>query len=114
MGATAAAILIRKEKDLVEHFQSARATNDANALTLDALQIDNKMVFRRLLKRAVIRETSRGTYYLDVPSWNGMRETRRNRAFVIMLVALIILVLPIAVFRLFGPARAATPTEIAQ
>jgi hypothetical protein len=88
MGAAAAAIIIRKEKDLVAHFQQARAVSAATAQTLGALRIDEGIALRRLRERAVIREAAPGTFYLDEPSWAALRYVRRRLMTVMLLLAL--------------------------
>jgi len=87
MGAAAAAIIIKREKDLVEHFRRARATSPQTAQSPDALGVeDNNFIWRRLVGSAVIREGTGGAYYLDEPSWEAMGR-RRRRLAVIVLVA---------------------------
>jgi hypothetical protein len=95
MGATAAAIIIRKEKQLVAHFQQAQATTPAMAQTMAALGIDEGTALRRLRTRAVIREGAPGSLYLDEPSWQALRKTRL-RMVIVMLV--IVIALAIAAF----------------
>ena len=110
MGAAYAAIVIRREKDLVAHFELARATSPASAQSLQALQVEDNHFFRRLEKRAVIRQSPTGLYYLDQPSWNAMNATRR-RTMIIMVaiaVALAVLVAFTATMRLFPGASPGT------
>lgn len=90
MGATAAAIMIRKERDVVERFLFSGATSEAGALTLNELGIDSDFALRRLQDRAVIRETSRGTFYIDELSWHAMRKTRRARVIGLLIVILVL------------------------
>ena len=97
MGA-AAAVIIRKEKDLVAHFRDARAVSPDTAQSLGALRVDEEaMAWRRLRNRAVIRQGAPGTYYLDEPSWEALGRIRRR----LMLVALIVL-LGVAALALAG------------
>jgi hypothetical protein len=88
MGAVAAAIIIRREKDLVAHFRTAGSMSAASAQTLSALRIEDGMILRRLRKRAVIRESAPGTFYLDEPSWLAIRGIRRRMVTVMLLVVL--------------------------
>jgi hypothetical protein len=88
MGTTAAIIIIRKEKDLVSHFQQAQAVSLATAQSLGALGVGDGTALRRLRSRAVIREASPGTFYLDEPSWLALGRTRRR----LILIALLIVV----------------------
>jgi hypothetical protein len=94
MGASAAAaIVIKREKDLVEHFRNAGATSPQTAQSPDALGVDfNNLVWRMLAKDAVIREGAVGgdAYYLDEPSWEALGR-RRRRVAVIVGIAVIAL-----------------------
>jgi len=85
---TTAAIIIRKEKDLVEHFQQARAVSPATAQSLSALRLDDGTALTHLRSRAVIREGAAGTFYLDEPSWLALGRIRRR----IILIAVLIVV----------------------
>lgn len=84
MGAAAAAIIIKREKDLVEHFRNAGATSPQRAQTPGALGVeDDNMIWRILVDRAVIREEAAGAYYLDEPSWEALGRRRRRMAIVV-------------------------------
>src|SRR5215467_2206967 len=84
MGAAAAAIIIKREKDLVEHFRNAGATSPQRAQTPGALGVeDDNLIWRILVKGAVIREAAAGAYYLDEPSWEALGRRRRRMAIII-------------------------------
>lgn len=89
MGAVFTAVIIRKEKDLVSHFQQARAISVATARTLGTLQVDEDGTLRRLRQRAVIREGCPGTFYLDEPSWLALQFVRRRLVGVAVLLAVV-------------------------
>jgi hypothetical protein len=102
MGASAAAaIIIKREKDLVEHFRRAGATTPPAAQSPDALGVEENFIWRRLADSAVIRASSPGTYYLDESSWEALGR-RRRRLAVIALFAAVLLAL---VFYLMGASR---------
>jgi hypothetical protein len=88
--AAAAAVIIRKEKDLVAHFQSAGAIAAGAAKSPDELGVHERLAWERLVHRAVIREAAPGRYYLDEPSWVALRHTRRRMALIlgILMIAL--------------------------
>ncbi|MEO8000206.1 MAG: hypothetical protein ABI852_22340, partial [Gemmatimonadaceae bacterium] len=86
MGAGIAAVIIRREKDMVEHFVQQRATSVDTAQSLDGLRIEHNMIFRRLEDRAVIRQGAGGTYYLDEPSWKAVRRTRQRMLTVVVVI----------------------------
>jgi hypothetical protein len=64
----AAAVLIRRAKQLVARLESGRA-------------------WARLEGGAVIRATPDGRFYLDSPSWEARERTRVRRLALVMLVA---------------------------
>lgn len=86
-----AAIIIRREKDMVSHFVQQRATSVESAQTLDALRVEHNMIFRRLEDRAIIRQGKNGTYYLDEQSWLAVRRTRQRVLTVVILIAVLLL-----------------------
>jgi hypothetical protein len=98
MGAAVAAVIIRKEKDLVAHFRSTGAQNAESARTVSELGVEESFVWRRLIDRAVIREARPGAYYLDEPSWEALQNSRRRMAImVILIVVLLAVVLVVSV-----------------
>ena len=75
MGAAAAVIMMR-ERRLVEAFTLAAATSPDRALPVETLGVDyDALALRRLQQRAVIREGAPGRFYLDVPSWQALRRS---------------------------------------
>ena len=91
MGATAAvAVIVRKERELVDHLRSVGAVSTDTARTLTQLGADQGLAWRRLVERAVIRSTPVGTWYLDEPSWMALRRMRRRLAFVLAAIGLIV------------------------
>ena len=89
MGASAAAaIVIRREKDLVAHFRAAGAIAATNARSPSELGVHEQMAWDRLVDRAVIREAEPGRYYLDEASWKALRNMRRRMAVLLGIVLL--------------------------
>ncbi len=86
--AGAAAIIIRREKELVGHFRQMSALTPGSAQSTNALQVDENIAFRILRDRAIIRETSPGLYYLDEPSWEASRRMKRRIAIVLLLAVI--------------------------
>lgn len=88
MGATAAIILL-KERQLVEAFERAGVTSPAVARTPDEVGVDPHGVgWRRLREHAVVREAGAGSgrYYLDVEVWQSLRRMRRRIIVILVLV----------------------------
>jgi len=85
MGA-AAAVILRKEHDLVASFRGAGATSPITARSPEELGIDRRLAFQRLVTRAVLREAGEGRFYLDEPSWHALRGIRRRLVIVVLIV----------------------------
>lgn len=85
MGA-AAAVILRKEHDVVASFRGAGATTPDRARSPEELGLDRHLVFHRLVTRAVLREATAGRYYLDEPSWTALRTIRRRLIMVFLVV----------------------------
>jgi hypothetical protein len=90
MGAVAA-VVIRKEREIVDIFRGASATSPETARDPAELGIHHRLAFDRLIRRAVLREAVDGRYYLDEPSWRAVRGMRRRMVLVIILIAVIVL-----------------------
>ena len=82
MGASVAAVIVARERRIVEAFRRAGATLPQKALTLDAAGVAEDGAVRWLRKHAVLREASPGTFYVDEPSWRSLRAFRRRLAIV--------------------------------
>lgn len=93
MGAPAiAAMLRRREREVVDDFRAAGATTRETAQSYTAIGLGQSLALRRLRDRAVIRESAPGTYYLDEEVWVAVRRTRRRIATVfIVILALFLL-----------------------
>src|SRR5206468_3394634 len=92
MAAAVAAIVARKERDVVRRFTDLRATSPDDATDLDRTGVDpHDIGFRALRRRAVIREAGPGLFYLDVPSWEALLRTRHRIAWVMVVLVLVLL-----------------------
>ena len=91
MGASAAAaIIIRREKDLIEHFRRAGATSPQTAQSPATLGVEENFIWRQLVDAAVIRTGASGAYYFDELSWEAIGRRRRRVAIVVGLAALVV------------------------
>ena len=87
MGAPAvAAILRRREMEVVDDFRAAGATSPATAQSYTAIGLGHSLAIKRLNDRAVIREAAPGKYYLDEEVWAAVRRTRRRIATMILCI----------------------------
>lgn len=84
MGAAAIAVMRKKEHDVRDAFRSAGATTPANAMSLEAVGIEETMAVRRLKKRAVIREAAPGLFYFDEDVWEAVIAMRRRMALLML------------------------------
>ena len=91
MGAAAAAVLIRREKEVVDDFRAAGATSRETAQSYMAVGLGQSLGLKRLRDRAVIREAAPGTYYLDEEVWTAVRRTRRRIATVLLSILALVL-----------------------
>ncbi|MBA3646052.1 MAG: hypothetical protein H0W63_07705 [Gemmatimonadaceae bacterium] len=91
MGAPAiAAVILRKEREVVDLFRGIGAISPATARSFDEVGVEQAWPLSRLRRRAIIREGAPGRYYLDEEVWTAMRGMRRRTAFVVLgFVALI-------------------------
>ena len=99
MGAAAAVIII-KERRLVEAFSAAAATSPERARTVESLGIESDASsLKRLQKNAVIREGAPGRYYLDTASWEALRRMRRRMMIVLIMIVIAALAAVVIGFR---------------
>ena len=89
MGAVAAAAIIRNEKEIVALFRAAGATVPDRATTTAAPGVHEGLAYRKLRRRAVLREVGSGRFYLDEPSWAALRVLRRRLAGTILALVLL-------------------------
>jgi hypothetical protein len=89
MGA-AVAIIIRKEREIVNTYRAAGATSPSAARDPGELSVPRRVPFRRLVTRAVLRDAGNGRYYLDEASWNALRSIRHRMAIVMLLIVVLV------------------------
>lgn len=84
-------VIIAKEKELVEHFRRAGAVTPSNAKSVTELNVDTRLAWSRLKRRAIIRQVGDGRYYLDEPAWEAHQQTRKRVARTVLLIVLALL-----------------------
>jgi hypothetical protein len=95
MGAAVAVILL-KERQIVEAFERAGATTPSRGRTPSELDVDASGVgWRRLRDRAVVREASPGSglFYLDTEVWQALHRARHRAILVVVVVVMFVLAL---------------------
>ncbi len=90
-----AAIIRRKEREVVDDFRQAGATSPTTAKSLADLGLEDNWPVRRLRRRAVIREPEPGIMYLDEEVWAAVRQTRR-RVILVFVVLIVVIGLGVA------------------
>ncbi len=98
MGA-AAAIIMRKQRDIVQTFRASGAVSRERAKVPDDLGVDESLVFKGLVRRAVLRSAGGGRYYLDEPSWNALRTLRQRMAVVVLFFVLAVILFGIVTLK---------------
>jgi hypothetical protein len=79
MGAPAVAAILRKrEQEVIDDFRAAGATSPDRAQSYQAIGLGDSLAIKRLHNRAVIREAAPGMYYLDEEVWSAVVRTRRR------------------------------------
>lgn len=93
MGAAVVAVIVAKEREIVDAFRDVGAVSPETAVTLDQAGVDERVGFRRLRRHAVIREgAAPDRYYLDEGVWNAVRGTRRRLAIVMLGIVVLLAV----------------------
>ena len=91
--AVAVAVMRRKEEEVREDFVRAGATMPLNAKSLADIGLGESFAVRRLMRRAVIRESQPGLFYFDEEVYLSVRSMRRRMALVLLVAMLILFVL---------------------
>ena len=93
MGGAPVAVMVRREKDIVQVFQAAGAVGVATAKPLGSLGLEESRHFEQLRRAEVIRNGSPGTWYLDQTNWTDRMLKRRRIGIVLLAVSLFALAL---------------------
>ena len=95
MGSGVAVVLI-KERHIVEVFERVGATTAERARTLDELGDlgvhAHGLAWHALRDRVIVREAGAGRYYVDIELWQATRRRRRRAAFAVLTFAVLLAV----------------------
>jgi hypothetical protein len=80
------AIIVKRERDLVEEFEREGAVSAETARPIHPESPGEHLAWNRLRSRAVIREAAPGRYYVDRLTWIALRRSRRRLAAVIFVI----------------------------
>jgi hypothetical protein len=78
-------LLVMKQSRIVEAFRDGRATGHQTAVTPASIGVAERWAFHGLCRRAVLRSAGSGAYYLDEPSWEALRSSRRRTAVLLIM-----------------------------
>ena len=95
MGA-AAAVILMKERQVVEAFERAGATSPDRATDPANIGVEQGGIgWRRLRDHAVVREASPGSgrYYVDIEVWQGLHRIRRRLIGIVLAVVIVLVVM---------------------
>jgi hypothetical protein len=92
-----AAVMVRKQKEIVAAFRQAGAMTPTTAVTIGSIGVHDNLPFRKLRGHSVLREAGDGRFYLDDERWSAVREIRRRYAIAAILagVSAVLIVLGI-------------------
>ena len=90
MGAAVAAIIVAKERQIVDAFRDVGATDTTTARPLEQIGVDENIGFRRLRDHEVIREAAPDRFYLDEGVRDAVQRTRRRVGLTFAAIAAII------------------------
>lgn len=94
MGA-AVAVLIAKERHIVAAFERAGAVTPERSQTPEEIGVDDqRLAWRRLREREILRDAGEGRYYVDLGVWEATRRLRRRMALVLLAMILLAALVP--------------------
>ncbi|MFC4765657.1 hypothetical protein [Dyella koreensis] len=86
-------VLLRAQRDIVQHFMQAGATAADSARTTEALGLKPGIAWHQLVGHAVLRCPGEGHYYLDLANWERLRLQRRRHTWMVGVAVLVLLAL---------------------
>ncbi|SFR92786.1 hypothetical protein SAMN05216570_0734 [Dyella sp. OK004] len=86
-------VLLRAQRDIVQHFEQAGATAADSARTADELNLKPGIAWHQLVGHVVLRCPGEGRYYLDLANWERLRRQRRRSAWMVGVAVLVLLAL---------------------
>jgi hypothetical protein len=101
-------LLVAKQSRYLRRFSAAGAATPSRAAALRDLRLRDSRSFQRLVRRGLFVETVPGKYYLKLDLAAKFKRQRRNQAFLVLAIALIVagVLSAIALYRT-SPSRSA-------
>jgi hypothetical protein len=89
------AIIVVRTKKIINTFKQAGATTPRNAKTTGELGIRGHMIFRKLVRREVLKEASPERYYLNEENLEIYLRDRRLRVFIVLAIILGLIIIDV-------------------
>lgn len=84
MASAAGALVAKARHDVISHFMSANAVSPESAVPFTAGHWIEQRQFDRFVAAGVLRPSSEGGHYLDVPAWDAHSKSRRSRVVMLL------------------------------
>jgi hypothetical protein len=84
-----AVTLALKRRQIIHAYRKVGATSESSARNHRELGIGHSAMFRRLVRRGILRESASGDHYLDVEA-EARDESRRNTIRTVLLVVVVV------------------------
>lgn len=82
------AIIVIRTKKLIKLFKQTGTTTPRSAKTVDELGTRHNLIFRKLVRREVLKEASPERYYLSEENLEDYLKRRRLRVFIVLMILL--------------------------
>lgn len=93
MATTPVAVIVAREKHIVEAFRKAGAITPDTAVDPAAIGVAKRVAFRKLCEHLALRQASPSTFYLDEANWREWRNRRRQMILLVVVLVLIAVVI---------------------
>lgn len=79
-------VSLAKAKKIIKHFNEAGAYNQNSAISPDRSGLRKGFIFKRLVRKGILMETTENRYYLDFENLQHYRATRAKRISFILIL----------------------------
>lgn len=86
---SAAAIIIRRQREIFHRFLDAEAITPQSAQTLEQVGVRPRWIFHRLAARGVVVEVAPDRWYLDVEVMERFKEHQTRKLMILTAVLLV-------------------------
>lgn len=89
------AIIVVRTKKIINQFKQTGTTSPQNAKTIGELGIRGNLIFRKLVRRGVLKEAAPERFYLSEENLDDYLRTRRLRAFLVLAILLVLIIIDV-------------------